>query len=361
MDKAYDIVIVGAGPAGSSAALAAAKRGVRVLLIDWNQRIGVPVRCGEFVPQMIARSADFSPCCILQQIKRMKTHLPDGSVFEMKSPGYMIDRSLFDRELAASAALAGADVSIGTRGAGFFPDGIVVEQGPVEEHIRAKVIIGADGVHSTVARWAGCQLDKTLVTLQYEVVISSSSDHVDLFFHPDYEGGYAWFFPKGRTANAGIGVVPKKTALLSTLLSDFLERLLSSGTLSRINIVGKTGGSIPCGPLSQIVFGNVLLVGDAAGQTHPITGAGILNAVVAGEIAGRIASEAVARDDPAYLSQYEIEWRETLGKSLSHAASRREFLEEHWNKEGTDFNDLIQKTWVGFKKYYKDRKTFERK
>ena len=123
MDNSYDIVIVGAGPAGSSAALAATKRGGKVLLIDWNQRIGVPVRCGEFVPQMIARHADFPSHCILQRIKKMKTHLPGGSVFEMKSPGYMIDRSLFDRELAASAALAGAEVSIGTRGAGFFPEG----------------------------------------------------------------------------------------------------------------------------------------------------------------------------------------------------------------------------------------------
>ncbi len=358
MDNSYDIVIVGAGPAGSSAALAAAKRGAKVLLIDWNQRIGVPVRCGEFVPQMIVRYADFSSCCILQRIKTMKTHLPDGSVFEMKSPGYMIDRSLFDKELAASAALAGAEVAIGTRGADFFPEGIVVEQGPVGENVSTKVIIGADGVHSSVARWAGCQPGKTLATLQYEVVISSASDHVDLFFHPDYEGGYAWFFPKGRTANVGIGVMPKKTAFLSTLLSGFLERLLSSGTLSRINIVGKTGGSIPCGPLRQTVFGNILLVGDAAGQTHPITGAGILNAVMAGEIAGRIASEAIARDDPAYLSQYEIEWRETLGKSLSHADSKREFLEENWNREGIDFQDLIRNTWVGFKEYHKERKSY---
>jgi flavin-dependent dehydrogenase len=178
-------------------------------LIDWKQRIGVPVQCGEFVPQMIARYADFSPSCVLSRIKKMKTHLPDGEVFEMKSPGYMIDRSFFDRDLVASAALAGAEVSIGTRGADLFPEGIMIERGPAEERVRAKVIIGADGVHSSVARWVGCQPGKTMVTLQYEVVISSQADHVDVFFHPDYEGGYAWFFPKGRTANVGIGVIPE--------------------------------------------------------------------------------------------------------------------------------------------------------
>ena len=297
--ESYDIVVVGAGPAGSKAAHAAAERGVKVLLIDWKQRIGVPVQCGEFVPQMIVRYADFSTSCILNPIKKMRTHFSNESAFEMESPGYMIDRSLFDRELVASAALAGAEVSIGTRGVGLFPEGIVIERGPEEELVRAKVIIGADGVHSSVARWVGCPPGKTMVTLQYEVVIPSQSDCVDVFFHPDYEGGYAWYFPKGRTANVGIGVIPKKTALLSTLLDDFLDRLLSAGTLSRIDVVGKTGGSIPCEPLSQTVFGNILLAGDAAGQTHPITGAGILNAVMAGEIAGKVAAEAVARDDPA--------------------------------------------------------------
>jgi len=356
MAESYDVIVVGAGPAGSRAAQAAAERGGKVLLIDWKQRIGVPVQCGEFVPRMIARYADFSPSCILQHIKKMRTHLSDGDVFEMKSPGYMIDRSLFDRELVALAALAGAEVSIGTRGAAPYPEGMVIERGPAEEAVRTKVIIGADGVHSSVARWAGCQPGKTMVTLQYEVVISTRSDCVDVFFHPDYEGGYAWYFPKGRTANVGIGVTPQKTALLSTLLNDFLDRLLSVGTLSRINVVGKTGGSIPCEPLSQTVFGNILLAGDAAGQTHPITGAGILNAVMAGEIAGRVAAEAVARDDPAYLKQYEIEWRESLGESLSYGALKRKFLEENWNRDGIDFKDLIRKNWVGFKEYYKDRK-----
>ena len=356
MDNSYDIVIVGAGPAGSSAAVASAKRGVSVLLIDWKQRIGVPVQCGEFVPRMISRYADFSPSCILQHIKKMKTHLPDGDVFEMKSPGYMIDRSLFDRELVASAALAGVEVSIGTRGVDLFPEGIVIERGPKEEALRAKVIIGADGVHSSVAQWVGCQPGKTMVTLQYEVVIPCPSDYVDIYFHPDYEGGYAWFFPKGRTANVGIGVIPQKTASLSTLLNDFLDRLFSSGTLPRIGVVGKTGGSIPCEPLTQTVFGNILLAGDAAGQTHPITGAGILNAVLAGEIAGRTAAEAVAKDDPDSLKHYESEWRESIGGALSYATSKRKFLEENWNKDGTDFNDLIRKTWVGFKEYHSERK-----
>jgi len=99
-----------------------------------------------------------------------------------------------------------------------------------------------------------------------------------------------------------------------------------------------------------------LLVGDAAGHAHPITGAGILNAVIGGEMAGRIAAEAVERRDLPHLKNYEVEWQELFGKSLFYGALKRGFLEENWNKSGADFEGLIRKTWVGFKEYYKERK-----
>ncbi len=354
--KPYDIVIIGAGPAGSSAAKAAAQRGISVLLLDKRQRIGVPVQCAEFVPQWISRYIPFSSKCILQATETMATHLSDQEPYEMKSPGYILDRSLFDKELVTSAILSGAQISIQTKAIGLSSEGLIVEHGLKQETIRSKVIIGADGVHSSVARWVGLPPMKTIVALQYEVVIPNPQNHVDVFFHKDYEGGYAWFFPKARTANVGLGILPRKASLLSSLMNHFLNRLVHSKRLSGIDIIGKTGGSIPCEKPRQIVFGNTLLVGDAAGHAHPITGAGILNAVIGGEIAGRVASESVANGDLQYLKNYEIEWQEVFGKSLSYAAYKREFLEKNWNKRGDDFEGLIRKTWVGFKEYHKDRK-----
>jgi flavin-dependent dehydrogenase len=179
---------------------------------------------------------------------------------------------------------------------------------------------------------------------------------VDVFFHKDYEGGYAWFFPKGRTANVGVGVVPSKTSQLLNLLSDFLNFLRKSKKLKGVEIVSKTGGSIPCEPYRKTFFENILLVGDAAGHAHPITGAGILNAVVGGEIAARVAVEAIGNGDLRHLKNYEIEWQEIFGKSLSYGALKRELLEENWNKPGVGFEGLIRKTWVGFKEYYEDRR-----
>lgn len=356
MAESYDIVVIGAGPAGSSAARAAAQRGAKVLLIDQKQRIGIPVQCAELISKWISHHAPFISRSIIQSFESMVIHLPDHTTFTMKSPGYMLDRSLFDKELATSAVLAGVEISTGAKAIESSPEGVLIQLGVTKEWVRSKVIIGADGVHSTVARWTKQPPLKVMVALQYEVILFEPQSHTDIFFHPDYEGGYGWFFPKGRTANVGIAVIPQKTARLPDLLNDFLNLLNRSGQLPRIEIVSRTGGSIPCETHQQTVFGNILLAGDAAGHAHPITGAGILNAVICGEVAGRIASEAAARGDLNYLEHYETEWREMLGQTLSYGAFKRGFLEEHWNKSGLDFKDLIRKTWVGFKEYYEDRR-----
>ena len=355
LTESYDIVIVGAGPAGSCAAQAAAQRGAKVLLIDRRQRLGIPVQCAEFVPQWICRHASFSSTCIMQKVEKMVTHLP-GRIDEMKSPGYMLDRSLFDKELAASAVLSGAKISIGTKAVGLSPEGLIVERGSKKETIRSKIFIGADGATSTVARFVGKKPLRTIAALQYEVVLSEPQNHVDVYFHKDYEGGYGWLFPKGKTANAGIGVVSSKASRLPDLLGDLLDALTGSKKLREIQILSKTAGLIPCEFYGKNLFKNVLLIGDAAGHAHPITGAGILHAVIAGELAGRVAAEAIVKEDLGVLNNYDSEWQEAVGKSLSYGTFKRRFLEEHWEKPGVDFEELVRKTWVGFKEYHGDRR-----
>jgi flavin-dependent dehydrogenase len=237
------------------------------------------------------------------------------------------------------------------------PEGVTVERGSKRELIHSKVFIGADGAHSAAARSVGQTPLKTIFALQYEVVMPEPQNHVDVYFHKDYEGGYAWFFPKERTANVGVGVIMQKTALLLERMDHFLDYLVRSRKLSCVEIVAKTGGSIPCEKPRRTVFDNILLVGDAAGHAHSITGAGVLNAVIAGEIAGRIAAEAIERGNLRHLENYEIEWQEAFRKSLVYGALKREFLEKNWNEPDVDFEGLIRKTWVGFKEYYKGRKS----
>jgi geranylgeranyl reductase family protein len=353
----YDIIVIGAGPAGSSAARAAAGKGAEVLLIDRRYRIGEPVQCGEWVPQWISRHADFSSKCVVQSVERMVTHLPDGKCYETMNPGYMIDRSLFDRELADAAVLAGVRFASGTRALGIGPEGVLFEQNAKKRMVRSKVIVGADGVHSRTARWAGRPPLKKLVALQYRMVLARPQDSVDIFFRRDCEGGYAWFFPKGEAVNVGMGVVPRKAPDLPQLMRGFVDELVRSGKLAKPNVISQTGGAIPCDLPERVVFRNVLLAGDAAGHAHPITGAGILHAVIGGEMAGRIAAEAAAGDDLSQLQVYEKEWREAFGSPLAYGATKRKTLEEKWNQPGIDFGNLIRETWVGFKEYFEERKS----
>ena len=355
--ESFDIVVIGAGPAGSSAARAAASRGTRVLVIDRRQRIGVPVQCAEYVPRGISRAVDFSSSSVVQEVETMITHLPDGSSHEMRSPGFMLDRSCFDQELAEAALRAGARIATGSRGIRLGPGGVVIERHREQKVVRSKVIIGADGSRSSVGRWVSQRPSKEIVGLQYEIVNPDARSDVDVFFHPDYEGGYAWFFPKGKTANVGIGVASSKASALPTLLNHFLGLLRNLGKVVTLQIVRKTAGAIPCSVPSRTVFGNILLAGDAAGHAHPITGAGILNAVIGGEMAGRIAAEAILSENLGHLESYEDKWRETFGASLSYGASKRDFLESRWKEPHLDFEALVRKTWVGFKEYYEGRRS----
>jgi hypothetical protein len=108
--ESYDVVVVGAGPAGSSAAQAAARKGAKVLLIDRKQCIGVPMQCAEFVSQWISHHALFSSRCILQSIETMAIHLSDEISYEIRGPGYVLDRT-FLRNYRLSY-LSGAQISI---------------------------------------------------------------------------------------------------------------------------------------------------------------------------------------------------------------------------------------------------------
>ena len=360
LSEAYDIVVVGAGPAGSSAAGAAARKGPTVLLIDRRPRIGIPVQCAELVSQWITRYASFTPDCIVQATETMVTHLLDSDfhdkTHEMKSPGYMLDRSLFDQELTLDAVSAGAKLLTETRAIGLSNRELLIDRGGKKVTLRPKVIVGADGVHSLIGRWSGLPPMKKMVALQVEVFNPVIRRQAEVFFHRDYEGGYAWFFPKGKRANIGLGIAPSRIPHLSRLLDRFLDYLVETGRLPGVDILRKTGGSIPAERPRQAVLKNVLLVGDAAGHAHPITGAGILNAVVGGRIAGCVAAEAVRREDLNHLLNYETEWQETFGGFLSYGATKREFLEKNWENPEMDFEDLIRKTWVGFKEYYEGRR-----
>jgi flavin-dependent dehydrogenase len=103
--------------------------------------------------------------------------------------------------------------------------------------------------------------------------------------------------------------------------------------------------------------GNILLVGDAAGHTHPVTGAGIFSAVIGGTLAGEAAAQAIKTSDLAALDEYEREWASFMGGPLRHALSKRRYLDRHWSDDPAVLSSAVHETWIAFKEYGRGRDT----
>lgn len=356
-DSPCDILVVGAGPAGSTAARAAARAGCRVLMVERRARVGLPVQCAELIPAMllgqlkVPRNAEGGHDFIAQKSEGMRTFLPGQPVHETRAPGFVIHRDRFDQALADCAVNAGAQLLTGTRALSQDDNGGIrlKPKGETAYTVRPRVIIGADGPHSTVGRWAGLVNDHLLPGVQVTLPLKTPLTHTEIYFDPDIPGGYAWLFPKGDVANVGLGLTkalaPPRAA--RRLLDRFVDRLVGEGKVSA-HPLAHAAGWIPAVPVRSAVAGNILLAGDAAGHTHPITGAGIFTAVSAGRLAGEFAARAVEEGDLSLLAEYDEEWQDLLGDTLQRAADRRSLMESRWD----DFDAIIKTCWVAYREYY---------
>lgn len=348
MREKYDVVVVGAGPAGSMAARAAAREGASVLLFDKRRELGVPVQCGEALNEDVLKELDIrpDPRWALSKTNAVKLVSPSGievRIAERKvvgKIGYILDRKIFDKHLTTLAAKGGADIVVGT-----LVDGLILEDGKPKGvrvrgangrlEVRAEVIIAADGVGSRVARWAGLntylKLDDIETGVQFQMVginFESPSMMEYYFGNKIAPGGYCWVFPKGEDmANVGLGILGSRAERRPIeYLRDFVARMPS---LSKGKIIEINAGGVPVGgPIKQTVKDNLLVVGDAARQVNALTGGGIDSAMRAGNIAGEVAAKAVAEGDTSEkrLSEYEKRWRELMGKRLERYLKAKNVL-----------------------------------
>ncbi|MCX7682178.1 MAG: NAD(P)/FAD-dependent oxidoreductase [Anaerolineae bacterium] len=350
MRTQVDVLVIGAGPAGSSAARAAASGGLRVLLVERRPTVGLPVQCAEYVPAQLVHYISIPERCIARRVRAMHTHLPDGQVVETPACGYMLDRALFDRALAVAACQAGAELWTAAPAVTVLPGENLayVRRGGRLEEVGYRILIGADGPRSLVGKRIGQVNAEFVHAVQVEVALNGGRDHTEVYFDSVYRGGYGWFFPKENTANVGVGVNCGMGGEPRRALAHLLERL----NLGSAAIVGHTAGLIPVGGVvGQMRVGNVLLAGDAAGHTHPITGAGVFAAVVGGILAGEMSVKALRNGDLELLEEYEREWSAFMGGPLRHALSKRCYRDERWSDHPVALSRLIRETWVAFPDY----------
>jgi geranylgeranyl reductase family protein len=342
-----DVLIVGAGPAGSSAARAAAEAGSKVLVIEKRGRIGEPVRCAEYIPRLLAQQVKVSREIIAQETEGIVTVMPDGKVLRKTAPGFILNRGKFDQALAAQAEMAGARIQTATRAVSKAGHRVLAAGPSGGEEIVAKVIIGADGPDSTVGSWIGQKNKKVMWAVQQTVKLKQPARDTEVYFAREYPGGYAWLFPKGELANVGVGVQRELGGIPKVAFETFRERIKD-----RIGeLVGVTAGLIPVGgPLPSVdEKAGIILVGDAAGHTHAITGGGVPQAVLCGTMAGNSAAEAANGNQRAFRD-YVFQWRKAFGATMDKAAQKREALEAGWY--GEDLEGLVRRCWITYEEYY---------
>ena len=257
----------------------------------------------------------------------------------------------FDRELARAAAAQGATVLSSTRLVGRKNNSWVIRHRARDLHVRARYVIAGDGPVSTVASILGLRRPETLRGVQVEVPLVRPQEKTFVFLSQKLVGGYGWLFPKGSVANVGLGVMALDDLNPAGLLEELLEGLRDLG-LIRPGILARSGGLIPVSGIREgLVRGNVLFCGDAACLTHPITGAGIPQAVFSGIEAGRAAALALKTDSPEPLSQYEDEVRGRYQGVMLHARSKRDLMMARWHD--SEFAQTCRHTWIAFKEYRK--------
>ncbi|HYB58864.1 MAG TPA: NAD(P)/FAD-dependent oxidoreductase [Candidatus Acidoferrales bacterium] len=357
MRDEYDVVVVGAGPGGSAAARVAAQE-CETLLIEKRQEIGDPVRCAEALPggvlMEIVGLRNMKKRWISSEIKGARFHAPDGTtvdvtseMFRMEEPlGYILERKIFDRDLAKEAARAGAHVMVRTRATG-----LIIEDGAVKGvkmnslgddfEVRSKVVIGADGIESQVGRLGGIntalKINDIESCAQYHMENVEVSEHMlDFYFGEKYApGGYAWVFPKGgHAANIGLGALGSKLNGRRPVnyLNEFVADKFQGG--QQIELV--VGGVPVSDALKTFVSDGLMLVGDAAHHSEPLTGAGITLALASGQAAGEVARKAVREKDASVrvLREYETEWNNNpYGKQRKRLYNAKEFLVERSDEE----------------------------
>uniref|UniRef100_UPI0039831F4E geranylgeranyl diphosphate reductase n=1 Tax=Gemmatimonas sp. TaxID=1962908 RepID=UPI0039831F4E len=311
----YDVLVIGGGPAGATAAHELAKAGRSVMLLD---RAGRTKPCGGAVPPQLRRDFDVPESMMVAQIDTARIISPTWRTVDIPvGNGYvgMVDRDVFDEWLRTRAANAGAERRVGTfttfaRGA----DGIPVisytdgrSRSGETRQVRARMVIGADGALSPVARQCIPNSHKAKHVFAYhEIVKSPVAGHqanfgaarCDVYYQaplsPDF---YAWVFPHGATTSIGTGTLQKGFGL-----KDAVARLRRETGLDKVETIRKEGAPIPIKPLPQWDNGrDVVLAGDAAGVVAPASGEGIFYAMTGGRFAADAVLDALVTGNPKAL------------------------------------------------------------
>jgi digeranylgeranylglycerophospholipid reductase len=307
----YDVLVVGAGPAGSAAAQGCAKRGLTTLCIEEHGTIGYPVQCAGLLSNAAWQECGVSPRSILHEIWGARFVTSRGEEFTLDAEipkAVVVDRGALDREMAASALAAGAELRLKTTVRGITDSGVITKGLRGTEEVRARMIIAADGVRSSIARMQCLPRSPVFLGgLQAEVRWEMDPDYVEVHPHasPDFFG---WVIPLGRN-RARVGLCGEVD--VRARFTRFLSRYPAICTHC-------VSGAIPLGVMPRTYGKRTLFVGDAAGLVKPTSGGGVYTGVRSAWHAAETAVKCCEenRFDDRALSTYEQRWKQDFGREL---------------------------------------------
>ncbi len=328
------VIVVGAGPAGSAAAQRLAEEGLDVLVLERRSIVGNPAQCGECIPNWgevvgtfkhlddhdwLKTYFEFPERLKLHRLDNMRVFLPSGKSYHFGLDAFAGHRLQFDGYLADKAVRAGAEIRVSTslkriqRQRKANRELLVTNEG----RFTCDYLIDASGSLAHVGRLKHGQdpafRPEDQVPTVYAQVKGDVPETFDVFLGSVAPSGYAWIIPKGPGfANVGLGV---RAGKLKGDLKGHLERFCADLNLE---IVSFGGGWIPMGgPVKQMVDGTTLAVGDAAGLVMPSNGGGISQAIISGCFAAEAIVDHITNKTP--LSSYEDKVRASMGPALKNS------------------------------------------
>ncbi len=320
----YDVLIVGAGPVGTTFARYMALNGFKVGVLEKKKEIGVPLQCAGLLGKQIKKVNPLPDELIINQVYGAYIHSPSNhelKVSKNEPQAYVLDRVGYDKFLAQLAVDAGAELFLNHRVKDVdFKKGQVY-MGNGKEEMFAKVIVGADGYNSLISEKIFNESNKTPKQVQAaQFLVNFKKDlfdtnYVHLHVNAVLSPGFIWIIPLTEST-ARIGLFGNKDYhQLNNILKDFLNYNTNYGDYS---ILKKYYGLIPIyDSKKKLVKNNCLLLGDAAAQVKPTTGGGLIMGFKCAKIAADITTKALDNDDMGILTDYESEYQNKFKKELN--------------------------------------------
>ena len=330
----YDIIVVGAGPAGSYIAHELASSGYDVAVFEEKSAPGLNICCTGIISTECFQSLDPGTDVILRKVNSARFFSPAGRCLRLQTKNvqaYVVNRLLLDKEITYKAQ---------SRGAQYFFSSPVIDIIPGKDNIQAetlcfgareifsaRAVVLANGFKPKLPRKLGLgEIKNFLVGAQAEVEAENMYDPEVYFGQEIAPGAFAWLVPShvGTATNkAYVGLLATSQARL--YLQKFLNNLFDQGRITSQEVEIKQK-AVPVGTPARSYGDRVLVIGDAAGQVKPTTGGGIYFGHLGAKIAAEVLDEALSSDNltAAQLSRYQKQWKAKMGKELSRGYRARQ-------------------------------------